>query len=223
MKYIGTLFAFVFAVCTLNVMAQKSNNMEKIPTFNSCGESPSAPPRPDFMTDLYSISKSEIKNYAKQLQVKSKEFNYNYCIVVSSTVYNSDVQHVKKKVTTSDAEELAWQHARKRVYESYIDEFKAIITSGGSAMIDKASLENSMYQLITKEGKDGVSPLSPLKQVVAFDQCPDDNGYICYTLAYLRKDELDRRMKELKGFVEKAEPNENFEFLYNKWLKKTTK
>ncbi|MBT7144739.1 MAG: hypothetical protein HN894_15560 [Bacteroidetes bacterium] len=216
LNYFSVLIVATMLITT-NVFSQgrSSKTIETI-TYNSCGEEAEAEPIPCFMQDLNCLRKSEIKKYAKHMQIKTKEFSYNNCVAVSSKLTGNNL--AEKTATFEDARKNAWVNARKHAFDTYIDQFVVQANEGGSTVIDKKSFTESFYNLMTKD-VNGVSPLTVLKQIPIFDKCPEEKGYHCYMLVYLRKDELDRRMKSLTK-IQNENPNMKFEFWYKKWLEK---
>jgi hypothetical protein len=174
---------------------KKSNDTGALIEYNSCTTPQEKEPLPNWYIDALYLQK-EGKNYAKLLDITN--FDVDQALAVSSTVSESDIKKIKKCAQLQDASDLALQNACKRLFITYINDFEAISTAGGSIPINKANLEQSFYQFITLPGTEGVTPLTILKQRIIKDNCPDDPGYTCYLLAYLRLDEFNKRMENLK-------------------------
>jgi hypothetical protein len=204
---------------------KKPNETDALLEYNSCAKTPEKEPLPNWYIDVLYLQK-EGKEYAKLMGIDN--FDINNAFAVSSTAKESDVKEMKKYAQLQDASDLALQNACKKLFITHINEFTAAATAGGSIPINKASLEQSFYQFITIPGTTGVTPLTTLKQRIIKDNCPDDKGYTCYLLAYLRLDEFNTRMKKLEEKMksndkDKLSPNDNFEFWFKKWMDENVK
>jgi hypothetical protein len=194
-KYLYIIFFFFLIVSGCTVI--RSNKKIEIEIYNTCSKKiqPERPPR--WFTDVLYLRKDG-RRYARLMNIKN--FNINHAIAVSS---KAEENQFKENPSTEDARQLAWENARKHMFDTFLDEFIAHCTRGGSSVIDSASLEQSFYQMITMPNTAGVTPLTVLKQNFTFDACPDSQGYNCYMMAYVRYDELKERMKVAIARLEK--------------------
>jgi hypothetical protein len=210
---------FMFAISDIVQAQRRSNRPVEIEVYNTCGDKiqPEIPPR-WYIDQLY--LRRDGRRYARLMNIKN--FNINHAIAVSS---KAEENQFKENPSTEDARQLAWENARKHMFDTFLDEFIAHCTRGGSSVIDRASLEQSFYQMITMPNTAGVTPLTVLKQIFTFDACPDSQGYNCYMLVYVRHDELEDRMKKLRKRIEEEKPSNtrDFEAFYRKFIEENVR
>lgn len=108
---------------------------------------------------------------------------------------------------------IAWANARKKFYDSWIEVFDVNSQVVGSNADSRISQEESFYRLISRDVS-GVSPLTELKSFYAYDT--ETKNYTCYSLYYVRMDELIRRIEKITD----REERDRYELSVNRFMKK---
>lgn len=99
------------------------------------------------------------------------------------------------------ANKIAWANARKKFFDSWIENFNATSQTTGSNADSRISQEESFYKFISID-ESGISPLTEVKTFYAYNKTT--KTYTCYGLYYVRADELNKRLSMLNDTKERS-------------------
>ncbi|MBI9067189.1 MAG: hypothetical protein JEZ09_07850 [Salinivirgaceae bacterium] len=117
------------------------------------------------------------------------------------------------------ARKNAWANVRKQFFDSYIEKFTASSTTVGNNTDSRISMEQSFYKFISVDNN-GVSPLTEIKTYYTYD-IGKETMY-CYMAALIRKEEFDKRMKQIRqqeGQYDR-DSRDFFEFMAKQYMEK---
>jgi succinate dehydrogenase flavin-adding protein (antitoxin of CptAB toxin-antitoxin module) len=95
----------------------------EIPTYNSCNNPPDIEPIPSFFKDLHNLTKKELKEYKKMLNIKDKSLD-----LVESHLLITASSGSEKMDSIESARKMAWYNAKMKFIEQYLGKDDVQIT-----------------------------------------------------------------------------------------------